>query len=197
MNIAKAETFFSSQKDCPPQAEPIYLVLSKDARCSEQSISAPKPPPGTTRNVRVSRWRYNTIVSPSARPRYPEFVDPHRHERVAESIREELEELIGYELSDPRVGGATVTEVLLSPDFRQAHVRLALTGSDAERTATLEALEHAKQFLRHNLAERIQLFRTPELHFEADLPAQLGARAPKILKRIRRGRPKPEKNTTR
>ena len=31
-------------------------------------------------------------------------MDPHRHERVTESIHEELEELINYELSDPRIG---------------------------------------------------------------------------------------------
>jgi ribosome-binding factor A len=122
-------------------------------------------------------------------------LDPHRHERVAERLREELEELIGYELSDPRVGSATVTEVLVSPDFRHAHVRLLLAGTPEEQSATLAVVDHAKQFLRHQLTERLQLFRTPELHFEAALPVQLGVKVPQILKRIRRGRPKPEKNT--
>jgi len=32
------------------------------------------------------------------------------------------------------------------------------------------------------------------LYFEAALPATLAAKAPQILKRIKRGRPKPEKN---
>jgi ribosome-binding factor A len=122
-------------------------------------------------------------------------LDPHRNERVAASLREELEELIGYELADPRVGSATVTEVLISPDFRRAHVRLLLVGTPEEQAATLAVLDHAKQFLRHQLTERLQLFRTPELHFEAALAGALGAKAPHILKRIRRGRPKPEKNT--
>jgi ribosome-binding factor A len=54
-------------------------------------------------------------------------------------------------------------------------------------------LNHAKQFLRHQLAERLQLFHTPDLHFESALPASLGAKAPQILKRIKRGRPRPEK----
>ena len=122
-------------------------------------------------------------------------MDPHRHERVAERLREELEELIGYELSDPRVGSATVTEVLVSPDFRHAHVRLLLVGTIEEQNATLAVLDHAKYFLRHQLTERLQLFRTPELHFEAALPVAFGVKVPQILKRIRRGRPKPEKNT--
>ena len=119
-------------------------------------------------------------------------MDPHRSERVSESIREELEELIGYEMSDPRVGPATVSEVHLSPDFRRAHIQLVLYGTPAEQSATLEAISHAKQFLRHQLAERLQLFHTPDLHFEAALPAELGAKVPQILKRIKRGRPRDE-----
>lgn len=121
-------------------------------------------------------------------------LDPHRNQRVAESLREELDELIGYELADPRVGSATVSEVLVSPDFRHAHVLLSLAGTPEEQTATLAVLDHAKQFLRHQLTQRLQLFRTPELHFEAALPGALGAKTAHILKRIRRGRPKPEKN---
>jgi ribosome-binding factor A len=121
-------------------------------------------------------------------------LDPHRVERISESIREELEELIGYELSDPRIGSVTVAEVHVSPDFRHAHVRLVLSGSPEEQAATLDALSHAKQFLRHQLAERVQLHHIPDLHFEAALPVDLGAKIPQILKRIKRGRPRTEKN---
>jgi ribosome-binding factor A len=120
-------------------------------------------------------------------------LDPYRHERVSEGIREELDELI-YGLSDPRVGSATVAEVLVSTDYRKAVVRLALVGTAKEQAATVEALNHAKAFLRRELTERLQLFKTPELHFEAALAADLAAKAKKILKRIERGRPKPEKN---
>lgn len=122
-------------------------------------------------------------------------MDPHRAERVSESIREELEELIGYELSDPRVGSVTVAQVHLSPDFRHAIVSLILQGPEPEQIATLDALNHAKQFLRYQLAERLSLFRTPDLHFEPALSPGLGGKVPQILRRIRRGRPRPEKNS--
>ena len=124
-------------------------------------------------------------------------MDPYRHERISESIREELDELIAYEMSDPRVGSATVTEVLISKDRRKAVVRLAMVGTPQEQADTLAALNHGKQFLRHELTERLQLFKSPELFFEAALAADLAAKAAKILKRIERGRPKdrpPEKN---
>jgi ribosome-binding factor A len=125
----------------------------------------------------------------------------HRNERLSENIREELEELIRYEMSDPRIGNAFIAEVLLSPDLRQAYVRLTLDGSAPEQTATLEALAHGKQFLRHQLTERLQLHRTPDLHFEAALPASLAAKVPQLLKRIKPTRGKPhgnesEKNAT-
>lgn len=105
-------------------------------------------------------------------------------------MREELNELISYELSDPRIGDVAVTEVLISPDFRHAHVRVSLSGKAPEQNATLDALVHAKQFLRHQLSERLELHHMPDLHFEPDLPAELAAKAPQVLKRIRRGRPK-------
>jgi len=117
-------------------------------------------------------------------------VDPHRRERVTESIREELEELIGYDLTDPRVGSATVTEVHISPDYKHAHVRVALQGNADEQRSTLLALEHAKSYLRNQLTERLELFKTPELHFDAALPLEIGSKTPQLLKRIRRGRPK-------
>jgi ribosome-binding factor A len=105
-----------------------------------------------------------------------------------------LDELINYELNDPRIGSVAVTEVHVSPDFRKAHVRLLLQGTAAEQASSLAAILHAKQFLRHQLSERLQLFHTPELEFETALPASLSAKAPQILKRIQRGRPKAEKN---
>ena len=119
-----------------------------------------------------------------------------RADRLKEIIREELEELIGYEMADPRVGGTAVTEVVLSPDLRHAYVRLVLLGTTAEQAVTLAAIEHGKQFLRHQLTERLALHRTPDLHFEPALPATLAAKVPQLLKRIRRGRGKEEKNAT-
>ena len=64
-------------------------------------------------------------------------MDPHRNERVSEGLREELDELINYELTDPRVGPAAVSEVHVSPDFRRANVRLLLQGTPEQQAATL------------------------------------------------------------
>lgn len=118
-------------------------------------------------------------------------MDTHRAERVSEALREELGELIAYELSDPRIGDATVTEVLVSPDMRHAQVRVHL-GGDAGEKDTIQALDGARHFLRRQLAERLNLYRVPELHFEADVSPGVAARMEHLLKRVRRGRPREE-----
>jgi ribosome-binding factor A len=117
-------------------------------------------------------------------------MDNHRAERVSAALREELGELIGYELSDPRIGDATVTEVLVSPDMKHAQVRLHLAAEPAERQKTIEALEGARHFLRRQLADRLTLYRIPELHFEPDVALTDNDRFETLLKRIRRGRPR-------
>lgn len=113
----------------------------------------------------------------------------HRTERISEALREELAELIGYELSDPRVGSATVTEVQISPDKRHAFVRIGVTGG-TDVKQTLAALDHASHFLRRELTRRLELFRIPELHFEADAFTEIGPRAEQLLKRVKKGRPR-------
>lgn len=117
-------------------------------------------------------------------------MDTHRAERVSEALREELSELIAYELSDPRIGDTIVTEVLLSPDMRHAQVRLHLANNTAEQQETIRALDGAKRYLRRQLAERLNLYRVPELHFEADLELDSASRMEHLLKRVRRGRPR-------
>ena len=118
-------------------------------------------------------------------------MDNHRAERVSEALREELAEMIAYELTDPRIGDATVTEVLVSPDMRHAQVRLHLSSNITQQRDTLQALDGARHFLKRQLAERLTLFRIPELHFEADVPVANGkSRMDHLMKRIRRGRPR-------
>ena len=116
-------------------------------------------------------------------------MDQHRAERVSEALREELGEMISYELSDPRIGEAVVTEVLVSPD-KHAQVRLHMDKDLAAQQQTLQALEGARHFLKRQIALRLNLFRVPELHFEADVERAAAAKMSHLLKRVRRGRPR-------
>jgi ribosome-binding factor A len=113
----------------------------------------------------------------------------HRTERISEALREELSELIGYEMSDPRVASVVVTDVHISPDKRHAHVRVGVPADGSSKDA-LKALDGAKQFLRLQLAKRLEVYRIPELHFQADLLAESSGRMEHLLKRMKKGRPR-------
>ncbi len=117
-------------------------------------------------------------------------MDPRRSQRVVESIREELSELVSYEMSDPRVGDATIIDVQISPDGKKAIVRVAASGDAEQRAEAIAALNNAKPFLRAQLGSRLSLFRVPDLKFEEDVSADLAAKLPHLMRRIRRGRPR-------
>jgi len=115
-------------------------------------------------------------------------MDEHRVQRVSEAVREELSEIIGFEMSDPRVAAVDITEVEVSPDSRHAHVKIATSGDEQEQTVALAALDHAKHFLRHELARRLNLRRIPELHFAADRWSDASDRVEVLLKRAKKKR---------
>lgn len=95
-------------------------------------------------------------------------MDARRTARVAEALRQELAELIGNEMSDPRVAGVTVTRVAVSRDLKRAEVRVFTAGDAARRDTALHALEGARHWIRRELAGRLRLWRMPEFHFQAD-----------------------------
>jgi ribosome-binding factor A len=116
------------------------------------------------------------------------FMDENRTRRVSEAVREELAEIIGFELDDPRLSDVSVTSADVSPDMRHAHVKVAVD-TNAERRV-LAGLEHAKSFLKHELAARLNLRRVPDLHFTVDSHPDADSRIEFLLRRARRNQAK-------
>jgi ribosome-binding factor A len=113
-------------------------------------------------------------------------MDQHRAERVSETVREELAEIIGFELADPRLAIVDVNGVRVAPNMRHAHVRVALSGDEREQRAALAALEHARHYLRTELARRLNLRKIPELHFETAAGVDVIERVEVLLKRAKK-----------
>lgn len=111
---------------------------------------------------------------------------------MSEALREELAEMIGFEMDDPRLGGITVTGVEVSSDSRHARVKVAAEGGPAEQRQALAALDHARHYLRRELAARLTLRMAPELHFEADRWADADNRVEILLKRAKKTRGRTE-----
>jgi ribosome-binding factor A len=117
-------------------------------------------------------------------------VDPLRTQRVSEAMREELSELIRFESADVRLSGVDVSSVVIATDGSRADVLVSLPPGQEARRLAMEGLMHAKAYLRKQLAARIELFRMPELRFVADTEPVSDRPLSKLLRRVRRGRPK-------
>jgi ribosome-binding factor A len=113
-------------------------------------------------------------------------MDQHRAERVSETVREELAEIISFEMQDPRLAAVEVNDVHIAPDLRHAHVRVAVSGSGREQRAAMEALDHARHYLRNELARRLNLRQIPELHFEPGPGDEASERVELLLKRVKK-----------
>jgi ribosome-binding factor A len=110
----------------------------------------------------------------------------HRHERVAGEMQQEIGAMLAGELKDPRLEvGGTVTEVRVTPDLKQAKVYVNITGSAAEQASALEGLTAAAGFIRHELSERLQMRRTPELHFVIDRSEEYGQHIEDLLRQTK------------
>ncbi len=108
----------------------------------------------------------------------------HRVERIAEEIRNEVSLMLAGELKDPRLAGTVmITEVRVTPDMRTVRVYVNLADEDeTERASTLAGLQAAKGYVRHELVERLQLRRAPEVLFILDQSEEIGDRIDQLLR---------------
>lgn len=113
-------------------------------------------------------------------------VGGHRSERVAEEIRHEVSLMLAGELKDPRLARSlSVSEVRLTPDLRTVRVYVRIEGDETERAEALDGLHAAAGFIRHELVERLQLRRAPEVLFQLDESEEYGNRIDELLRKVR------------
>jgi ribosome-binding factor A len=91
-----------------------------------------------------------------------------RQERTAEQIQIILSELFLKEVSDPRLAGITVTEVLIDRELQHANVYVNALGDDEREKEVLEGLNSASGFLRGQVAQRLDLRSAPVIHYHWD-----------------------------
>jgi len=109
----------------------------------------------------------------------------HRTERIAETLREEIAQIVGFELEDPRLTMVTVTEVRVADDLRDASVYVTVQGDEQEHQQALKALEHAAPYVRKQLGFSLNLRHTPVLHFVRDTVEEKAGRVDALLERMK------------
>lgn len=101
--------------------------------------------------------------------------DFSRSKRVGDQIQRELALLIQQEIKDPRIGMVTVTAVQVGREFDIAKVYVMTSGDEQAKELSLNILNRAAGFLRHELGHRLTIRNTPQLRFLQDISSERGA----------------------
>ncbi len=105
--------------------------------------------------------------------------------RLNAQFRQELAQLIHFEVRDPRLADfVSITQVEISPDLANASVHASVMGDEQAKRSTIEALTAAAPFLRRHLTERIAIRRIPILHFLLDESIEEAARLLTLMKQV-------------
>jgi ribosome-binding factor A len=112
-------------------------------------------------------------------------VTGRRADRVAESVRALVAELLIRDIKDPRIGMVTLTAVELSDDLRHGRVYFSCVGDEAARERSLNGLRSASGFIRAQVGRRLQLRYAPELTFVFDPTPEAVGRLASLLHSVR------------
>lgn len=110
----------------------------------------------------------------------------HHRERLVDALREEIDAIIGGELSDPRIGLCHVSEVVLAPGGRSARILVEADPDDEIAKETLKGLTAARAFIRSEVRDRLGKKHVPELTFHLDRSQQVRGRIDELLHRVER-----------
>lgn len=108
----------------------------------------------------------------------------NRKDRFSEVVMRELALMIQREVSDPRVGMVTVSDVNVTSDLKYAKVYVTrLNGFESEQDMQecLKGLNSAAGYLRRGLAGRVKLRNIPELQFVYDKSLENGFRMDELI----------------
>lgn len=119
-----------------------------------------------------------------------------RAARVGEEMREILARLLRDEVKDPRIGFVSLVKVEVSGDLRHAKVFVSVLGNDQQKKDSLKGLSSASGYLRSEVAQRLRLRYTPELHFVLDESIEHGQKIAQLLVQVQQDQKEKEQEPT-
>ena len=107
-----------------------------------------------------------------------------RSDRVAQAILQEISLLLIEKISDPRLGSASVSRVVVSDDLALAKIYYTVLGGKKAISEAEKGFKRAAGFIRSHLAHTINLRFTPALQFFYDSSAEKVAELEEIFQQI-------------
>ena len=107
-----------------------------------------------------------------------------RPEIVGDEIQKIISGIISGKLNAPRGPlMTTVTAVKMSKDLSHATVFISVFGDERTKKEAMDAIEHAKGFIRYETVQQINLRVAPELHFKLDNTLDEAERMDALIKK--------------
>lgn len=92
----------------------------------------------------------------------------HRIEQFESTLKRAISTVLQRDLADPRIRGmVSVTEVNVSPDMRNATIKVSVIPVEHEKL-TVHGLNSAAKHIHGKLFKQLHVRRLPFLHFEID-----------------------------
>lgn len=107
----------------------------------------------------------------------------NRMRRVNGALRQVLAEAVARDLSDPRLGFLTITEVEATPDLREAKVFFTVLAPERQ-SASKDALESARGVLQGRVAAELRTKHTPHLTFVYDTLREEAESLTRLIDRV-------------
>ncbi len=118
-----------------------------------------------------------------------------RISRINDEIFKEISQIVRAELKDPRIGAMTsVVRVDTTQDLQYCKVYVSVLGDEAQKESVMKGLKNAGGFIRHLIAERVNLRITPELIFKLDESAEYAVRMEQLMRQISQDRQEREES---
>lgn len=113
--------------------------------------------------------------------------------RIADRMQQDLSEmLMRGDIHDPRLEGIFITDIRVDRELAYANIFVSALEGKERADEVLDGLNHAKGFLRKQLANQIQLRTFPELRFFWDPTPERAERIEKLIDSIQAEREKKE-----
>ena len=109
-----------------------------------------------------------------------------RREKIAETIRQEICDILRKESKDPRIGFVTITRVEVSSDSRYADVYFTVLGKEKEKLSSGIALRNSTGYMRGEISHRLSLRFMPELRFQYDKSIEYSSHINDVLEKLKR-----------
>lgn len=113
-----------------------------------------------------------------------------KNTRINEEVLREVSRIIRNDVKDPRVN-ATLTSVVaveVAPDLKTSKIYISVLGDEKLQEDTIKVLTSSAGYIRRQLASKLNLRNTPELHFILDQSIEYGVRMSKLIDEVNGGK---------